>query len=172
LKHFCQYLKVKSKSKNDGDDNNVDTKSINKQQNEGEIDHNDEDKDEDENKIGNVHVNKKEEEKEKKQLKNNIDNKNVNNDNSEKSSGIVFVKKWVKTNHSMLFRFNNKNVQINFSDGTQLLFYSNCQNIMYMDKSKQIMNFTIDEALKTSKKDLKKRIKYTQDVMKHVSSSK
>ncbi len=37
---------------------------------------------------------------------------------------FIYIKKWVKSDQAILFRLNNKIVQINFNDKSQIILYS------------------------------------------------
>jgi polo-like kinase 1 len=37
---------------------------------------------------------------------------------------LVYVKKWMKTRHAIMFRLSNKIVQVNFTDKTEIILSS------------------------------------------------
>jgi len=40
------------------------------------------------------------------------------------TTGTVYVKKWMRTKHAMMFRLSNKIVQVNFQDHTEIILSS------------------------------------------------
>lgn len=50
------------------------------------------------------------------------------------SGGGVYVKKWMRTKHAIMFRLSNKIVQVNFQDHTEILLNSENRLVTYVNK--------------------------------------
>lgn len=49
-------------------------------------------------------------------------------------NGGVYVKKWMRTKHAIMFRLSNKIVQVNFQDHTEILLNSENRLVTYVNK--------------------------------------
>jgi polo-like kinase 1 len=49
-------------------------------------------------------------------------------------AGSVYVKKWMRTRHAIMFRLSNKIVQVNFQDHTEILLNSDNRLVTYVNK--------------------------------------
>jgi polo-like kinase 1 len=47
---------------------------------------------------------------------------------------IVYVKKWMRTKHAIMFRLSNKIVQVSFQDHTEILLNSESRLVTYVNK--------------------------------------
>ena len=45
-------------------------------------------------------------------------------DPEDSKAPLVYVKKWMKTRHAIMFRLSNKIVQVNFTDKTEIILSS------------------------------------------------
>ncbi|MCB0368664.1 MAG: hypothetical protein KDD45_04255 [Bdellovibrionales bacterium] len=71
------------------------------------------------------------------------------------------MKKWIKSDQAILFRLNNKIVQINFNDKSQLMFYTQKDLLLYSSpqgKDKQVLDLNSPEIKKNS--EISKRYIY------------
>jgi len=86
-------------------------------------------------------------------------------------SKCVYVKKWMKTPHAIIFRLSNKTIQVHFNDATEIVLSSDTRSVTYVNKdlfrtSHPLSNLPEDP-------DLVQRLKYTKGVlMKLVSRSR
>lgn len=85
--------------------------------------------------------------------------------NDGASSGFVFIKKWVRTKHAILFRLSNQTVQIVFYDQTEILLTPDERYITYVDKVRNRQTFHFNDELVGSNPDFAKRLKYTKEIM-------
>merc|ERR1719242_491777 len=76
----------------------------------------------------------------------------------------ICVKKWLQEKYAMLFRLTNNTVQVNFTDSSKLVFQDSSL-IMYQNKNGQKNIYTLDQVYDSKRKDLKKRFKYTQQLL-------
>mmetsp|Transcript_12033 Transcript_12033/g.33840 ORF Transcript_12033/g.33840 Transcript_12033/m.33840 type:complete len:934 (-) Transcript_12033:498-3299(-) len=77
--------------------------------------------------------------------------------------GLVYVKKWLKTKHAIIFRMSNKVIQVDFNDGTEIILSSEMQSVTYVNKAQ----FSGTHWLSKLPQDLEllKRLKYTKDIL-------
>jgi polo-like kinase 1 len=54
--------------------------------------------------------------------------------NGGKGQPIVYVKKWMRTKHAIMFRLSNKIVQVSFQDHTEILLNSESRLVTYVNK--------------------------------------
>lgn len=51
-----------------------------------------------------------------------------------KDRPLIYLKKWMKTRHAILFRLSNKIVQVNFTDKTEVILSSELKMLTYVNK--------------------------------------
>ena len=83
---------------------------------------------------------------------------------------FIFVKKWLKTKHAMIFRFSNKVIQVCFQDRSQIIIHTLNKNITYTNKGGEKSVYPINKALNSSNHEMNKRVKYTKEVLAHMMS--
>jgi len=87
-------------------------------------------------------------------------------------SPLVYLKKWVRTKHAILFRLSNRTVQVIFYDHSEILLSADGKLVSYVDKRKQRSTYHLDEiVLGGAHADIKKRLKYTKDILNQLTSS-
>ena len=84
----------------------------------------------------------------------------------------VYVKKWMKTKHAILFRLSNKIVQVSFLDQTEIILSSETKVVTYMDKKGQLSTYPLNTALDSNNYEMTKRLKYTKQILMHMLTSK
>ena len=92
-----------------------------------------------------------------------LEKKNTAVESTPRPSDSVFVRKWMKTKQSFIFRLSNKTIQFGFKDHTEVLFYNDI--ITYKDKKGEYNLYTIDDALNGKNFEMIKRIKYAQNIL-------
>lgn len=80
----------------------------------------------------------------------------------------VYLKNWTATQHATLFRLSNKTVQINFNDHSRIVICSRTQHVIYTNKLQKRRTLLLSDVLQTRQKDLRKRMRYMQDILKHL----
>ena len=95
---------------------------------------------------------------------NNIDN------NIIEENDFIFVKKWLKTKHAMIFRFSNKTIQVCFKDKSQIIIHTLNEKITYINKNLEKKVYPLNKALNSSNHEMNKRVKYTKEVLAHMIS--
>eukprot|EP00826_Nyctotherus_ovalis_P048710 TRINITY_DN5763_c0_g1_i9.p1 TRINITY_DN5763_c0_g1~~TRINITY_DN5763_c0_g1_i9.p1 ORF type:complete len:217 (+),score=17.02 TRINITY_DN5763_c0_g1_i9:131-781(+) len=85
-----------------------------------------------------------------------------------KSSSPVYVKKWMRTKHAVMFRLSNKIVQVNFEDRTQVVFCAATQKVHYRNKKGIVNIMPLSEVMDSTNEEMTKRVTYTKDVLMHI----
>ena len=101
------------------------------------------------------------------------DNKNKNqnfNNNTIEEIDFIFVKKWIKTKHAIIFRFSNKTIQVCFKDRTQIIMHTLKKKIIYINKNLEKKVYPFNKALDSSNHEMNKRVKYTKEILAHMMS--
>jgi polo-like kinase 1 len=78
------------------------------------------------------------------------------------SSQVVYVKKWMKTKHAIVFRLSNKVVQVNFEDASELVMSSVTKKVMYTNKKGQRYHYLLSTALESGNTEMIKRLNYSR----------
>lgn len=80
----------------------------------------------------------------------------------------VYVKKWMRTKHAIMFRLSNKIVQVNFQDHTEILLNSESRLVTYVNKKGERITLPLNQALESNNNEMTKRLKYTKDILTHM----
>jgi len=86
---------------------------------------------------------------------------------NEKPS-TIYVKKWMKTRHAIMFRLSNKIVQVNFTDKTEIILSSENKIVTYVNKKGERSNYPLATALESNNNEMAKRLKYTKEILTHM----
>ena len=78
----------------------------------------------------------------------------------------VFVKKWLKTRHAILFRFSNKVIQVVFRDRSEVLLSSDTSLLLYLSRQGERQSYQLSEAQADTSDELSKRVKYTLEMLR------
>lgn len=78
---------------------------------------------------------------------------------------LVHVKKWLRTDHAILFRLSNRTIQVIFADNTEILLNTERRVIAYTDKSRLKLAYSLDSGYVQERHDLQKRLRYAKDVI-------
>lgn len=110
-----------------------------------------------------INIKKKEEKKDEGEEQNvNASIKNI------EEIDFIFVKKWIKTKHAIIFRFSNKAIQICFKDRTEIFLHIINENIAYTNKSGEKIVYPLKNSLNSSNFEMNKRVKYAKQVLTHM----
>lgn len=74
----------------------------------------------------------------------------------------------MKTQQAILFRFNNKNIQVNFVDKTALLLHQDNNMVYYADAEGNQSSYVLKHVLESGNKALIKRLKYTREIQQQL----
>ena len=83
---------------------------------------------------------------------------------------IVYVKKWMRTRHAIMFRLSNKIVQVCFQDHTEIILSSESRVVTYANKKGERSTYPLSSALESNNYEMTKRLKYTKDILTHMLS--
>ncbi|KAF0694031.1 Aste57867_15054 [Aphanomyces stellatus] len=87
-------------------------------------------------------------------------------DAPQPTSPMVYVSKWQKTRHCVMFRLTNNTVQANFFDTTKLMLSHDGKVVTYLDKQDEMHVRSIYHAIQTrDQPDLLKRLKYAKEML-------
>lgn len=86
----------------------------------------------------------------------------------KKSDHLVYLKKWMKTRHAIMFRLSNKIVQVDFQDKTQIILSSESRLVTYVNKKGDKSDYPIATALESDNAEMAKRLKYTKEILTHM----
>lgn len=78
---------------------------------------------------------------------------------------LPYVKKWMATEHAIIFRLSNKVVQVCFLDRTELILSSESKLVMYVNKRGERSVHSLSSAMESSNAEMTKRLKYTKDML-------
>lgn len=77
----------------------------------------------------------------------------------------VYVKRWTRTRHAILFRLSNKIVQVIFQDHTELVLSSEHKLVTFVDKQGERTSHPLSSALESGNPELSKRLRYTKELL-------
>ena len=118
------------------------------------------------------HKHKHRKKKEGKNPEEEVEEQNVNAfmRNAEEMD-FIFVKKWVKTKHAIIFRFSNKAIQVCFKDKTEIYLHIINEIVTYTNKNGIKTSYQLKDALNSSNFEMNKRVKYTKEVLSYMINS-
>jgi len=103
------------------------------------------------------------------------ENKNENiiktkkiNENNNENEPFTYVRKWLRTRHSFVFRLSNKVIQFIFNDKTEIILNSGEKLVVYVDKNNSRSIFPLSSALENSNKEMVKRLDYAKKILEHM----
>ena len=88
--------------------------------------------------------------------------------NEKSESQLIYVKKWTRTPHAMLFRLSNKVVQVCFADHAELLLCSNSREVTYVNKQGTKYRYLLSTAMESSDVEMSKRLRYTKGILSNM----
>ena len=80
----------------------------------------------------------------------------------------VYVKKWMRTKHAIMFRMSSKVVQVIFQDQTEIILSSELKVVTYVNKRHERLHYPLSTALQSNNQEMAKRLKYTKDILTHM----
>ena len=99
------------------------------------------------------------------QLTTNTNSKIKKNIDDKEKFGLVYIKKWMRNKHAIMFRFNNKLVQVIFQDQTEVLLSSELKVAVYVNKKQERTSFPLATAFENKNPEISKRLKYAKDIL-------
>lgn len=98
----------------------------------------------------------------------NLTEKNPDAQKERKVKEVVYVKKWMRTRHAIMFRLSNKVVQVNFQDHTEIMLSSETKIVTYVNKKGERSTYPLNSAMESANLEMVKRLKYTKDILTHM----
>ena len=93
------------------------------------------------------------------------DNKFVILEGGINAMQFIYIKKFVRTKHAVLFRLSNLTVQISFYDNTEIILSKERKKVTYVNKKREIICYPLSVAFDTNNKEMIKRLKYTKKIL-------
>ena len=92
----------------------------------------------------------------------------------DKNTPFIYVKKWMRTRDSIIFRLTNKIVQVSFQDKTEIIISRERESktVTYCNKKGERMTYLLSTALKMQNYEITKRLNYTKNILKHILNMK
>jgi len=84
---------------------------------------------------------------------------------AQPSDAVLFVKKWTRNKHAIMFQLNNKIVQVVFQDKTEAVLSSKSHMVTYVDKRGAVCSYPLSNVLDVPSPELAKRLRYTKDIL-------
>ena len=78
---------------------------------------------------------------------------------------FIYLKRFIKTKHAILFKLSNKTVQISFHDNTELLLKQETQTVTYINKKGVISEHPLHVAMDTNYREMTKRLRYAKKIL-------
>ena len=77
----------------------------------------------------------------------------------------VYVQRWIKTTHAIIFKLSNKNIQANFSDKSEITISRGQKLLIFTNSKGATSEYPLAAALNSTKPEIQKRIKYIIEVV-------
>jgi POLO box duplicated region len=87
------------------------------------------------------------------------------------TSDLVYVKKWVRTKHAILFSLSNRTIQVIFYDQTEILLTPDIDFLTYVDKHRKRFTYAFTDELVGASAEIEKRLRYAKDIMLQLVAS-
>ena len=94
---------------------------------------------------------------------------NFDENNKDKS---VYVKKWMRTKHAIIFRLSNRIIQVIFFDQTEIILHSESHAITYINKKGNKLYYSIEASIESNNEEMNKRLSYTRQMLTHMLQPK
>jgi len=78
---------------------------------------------------------------------------------------LLYVKKWMRTKHALLFRLSSHVVQVLFTDRTSVVLASESGAMTYVGKDGAVSAHLLGEGLYAERDDIARRLRYTRDLL-------
>ena len=83
----------------------------------------------------------------------------------EREKEMIYVKKWMVTDHAIIFRMSNKVVQVCFLDKSELILCSESKIVTYVDRAGISSVYPLSTAMETQNREMAKRLRYTKEIL-------
>jgi hypothetical protein len=86
------------------------------------------------------------------------------NSSTSSSPYLPHVKNWLRTKHAILFRLSNRTIQVNFTDGSEILLSSEAQACVFVNKKTKRRAAHLLAKLPADP-ELLRRLRYVKEVL-------
>jgi hypothetical protein len=86
------------------------------------------------------------------------------NSSTNSSTYLPHVKNWLRTKHAILFRLSNRTIQVNFTDGSEILLSSEAQACVFVNKKTKRRSAHLLAKLPADP-ELLRRLRYVKEVL-------
>ena len=100
------------------------------------------------------------------------DNTELNIEEGISESQFIYLKRFLKAKHAILFRLSNKTVQISFHDNTEIILSQENKTVTYINKKGLKFLYPLNKALENENKEMTKRLRYTKKILLLMITSK
>ena len=80
----------------------------------------------------------------------------------------IYVKKWMVTRHALIFRLSSRSIQVNFKDHSELTLNCNTKIVTFANRKGEKINYPLRNAIQSNNLEIKRRLKYIRDAVKHM----
>lgn len=80
-----------------------------------------------------------------------------NRERGEQGEKLVYVRRWFRSKHAVIFRLNNKSVQVIFIDQSELLINSLSKQLVYTNKHHVKAEYPLADIMQSDNRELIKR---------------
>lgn len=70
---------------------------------------------------------------------------------------LVYIRRWYRAKHAVIFRLSNKSVQVIFIDQSEILISSSKKKVIYTSKHKERNEYWLNEIMQSDNRELIKR---------------
>ena len=81
----------------------------------------------------------------------------------------MYLKKWMKTKHAIMFRLSNKIVQVDFTDKTEIILSTLHKMVTYVNKKGERNHYEFKSAFDNNNTEMAKRLKYTKEILTYIN---
>ena len=103
-------------------------------------------------------------EKTKQKIKEEDSDKNEIEDEIKEQS-LIYVDQWMRTKHSIVFRFNERIIQYLFADNSLIILSNETRTVTYVNKIRQILICPLKMDLTYSNTEMNRRLEFIKDLM-------
>ena len=102
-----------------------------------------------------------------------IDFKYYSQTNTEKDeTHPIYVKKWRRAKHAIIFKLSNKSLQIIFNDKTHIILTPEIRTGIFLNAQKEKKIFPLSAAFENGDPEIEKRLKYANGILKKIEDQK
>ena len=93
---------------------------------------------------------------------NSIKNKEIND------KPFIYIKKWMRAKHSIMFRLSNLSLQTIFIDKTEMILSTQCKIVTYCNKKGERKTYPLSIACQMNDNEIIKRLNYIKAMLEHM----